>query len=680
MTDLYFSIVYSPFLWIGALLLAVLIVLSSIKPPAGNYSNSTEFGTLIRRHYWRVMVIGGLGLGVAAICFYLVDVGLSVRSLVSQLEILANAEDFDAEDARNTAQAVALLLAALAASATLIFQLVRVWTTERTTTATEEGLTTDRINKAVAGLGAEKEVSRIGRALTFERTTKDKIASALMHEEQTRTVIEWQSEHAPRKADEKVTNRGDWKVFTETVPNLEVRIGAIYALERISQDSPRDHIQIMEILCAYIHENAPADKTQALPEAPWDPKSETDEPLKGAAIEGAGGQRFVVHRVASKAWRRAQSLNPRTDVQIAFDVIGRRDEAQFARERGEKRQGGHGYRLDLRDVNLRGVDLSQRDLRHAGLSGARMEGADLNGARMEGADLSGAWMKGADLIEARMEGANLFAASMEGANHSGARMRRANLKGAQMEGATLFQARMEEADLSGAWMEGADLIGASTKGADLSGAWMKGADLIGASMEGVDLSGARMEGADLSGARMDGANLFGARMEGANLRGAQMEGADLSGARMEGANLFQARMEGANLFQARMEGANLSGASMLGANLRGASMKGANFRKTRMEGANLFAVSMEGADLSGARMDATTSFNPVALRAAGLKDVDLTDVPVDPDLLREVFGDATVLLPEGVQLHPDSPVDEELDWHEFRERWRAWQVEIGYRQ
>src|SRR5829696_5072486 len=40
-------------------------------------------------------------------------------------------------------------------------------------------------------------------------------------------------------------------------PNLEVRLGGIYALERIARDSPRDHWTIMEVLTAYIRRNAP---------------------------------------------------------------------------------------------------------------------------------------------------------------------------------------------------------------------------------------------------------------------------------------------------------------------------------------------------------------------------------------------------------------------------------------
>jgi hypothetical protein len=38
---------------------------------------------------------------------------------------------------------------------------------------------------------------------------------------------------------------------------LTVRLGGIYALERIAIDSPKDHWQIMEVLTAYVRDNAP---------------------------------------------------------------------------------------------------------------------------------------------------------------------------------------------------------------------------------------------------------------------------------------------------------------------------------------------------------------------------------------------------------------------------------------
>jgi hypothetical protein len=50
--------------------------------------------------------------------------------------------------------------------------------------------------------------------------------------------------------------------FTNAIDQLAdeqtpVRLGGIYALERISQDSPRDHWTIMEVLTAYVRDRSP---------------------------------------------------------------------------------------------------------------------------------------------------------------------------------------------------------------------------------------------------------------------------------------------------------------------------------------------------------------------------------------------------------------------------------------
>src|SRR5215213_4784854 len=45
---------------------------------------------------------------------------------------------------------------------------------------------------------------------------------------------------------------------TTRKPRLEVRLGCIYALERIAWDSPkRDYSTVMEVLTAYVRENSP---------------------------------------------------------------------------------------------------------------------------------------------------------------------------------------------------------------------------------------------------------------------------------------------------------------------------------------------------------------------------------------------------------------------------------------
>jgi hypothetical protein len=51
---------------------------------------------------------------------------------------------------------------------------------------------------------------------------------------------------------------------------LEIRLGAIYALERIAKDSKRDHWPIMEILTAYVRKNSPGEREATPTKVPAD--------------------------------------------------------------------------------------------------------------------------------------------------------------------------------------------------------------------------------------------------------------------------------------------------------------------------------------------------------------------------------------------------------------------------
>jgi hypothetical protein len=81
-------------------------------------------------------------------------------------------------------------------------------------------------------------------------------------------------------------------------PNLEVRLGGIYALERIARDSPKDHWTIMEVLTAYVRRNAPwppvppatAGRAAGAGEPQPPPKPRTDIQAI-LTVPGAGGPR-----------------------------------------------------------------------------------------------------------------------------------------------------------------------------------------------------------------------------------------------------------------------------------------------------------------------------------------------------------------------------------------------------
>jgi Pentapeptide repeats (8 copies) len=162
-------------------------------------------------------------------------------------------------------------------------------------------------------------------------------------------------------------------------PNLEARLGGIYALERIAMDSPRDHWSIMEILTAYVRVNAPIDP----------------------GISYTKGEK------------------PRTDIQAILTVLGRRRIDQ------RREQVGPGRYLDLSRTRL---------------CGARLTLANLEGVDLSGVDLQGAWLWGARLSWAALMEANLSGAKLTEANLRHTFFRQTNLSGARMDGADISEA------------------------------------------------------------------------------------------------------------------------------------------------------------------------------------------------------------------------------------------------
>ncbi len=171
-------------------------------------------------------------------------------------------------------------------------------------------------------------------------------------------------------------------------PDIDVRIGGIYSLERIAKDSPKDHWTIMEVLTAFVRNKSPLPKD-------WKPNSKQELQLVT------------------------------TDVQSALTVIGRR----------EVKNDPERQRLDLSKTNLGRANLS---------------GANLSDAHLSGADLSGANLTEANLFLANLRGANLLGANLFLANLWDANLRGADLGIADLYGANLNSAYLNDANLSGA--------------------------------------------------------------------------------------------------------------------------------------------------------------------------------------------------------------------------------------
>jgi uncharacterized protein YjbI with pentapeptide repeats len=459
-----------------------------------------------------------------------------------------------------------------------------IWSTvlkHQTLRYQKEGHITDRINKAVEQLGAEKTV---------------KVPSA----------------------------DGD-KSIERSEPNIEVRIGAILSLERIAQDSTkhdkgRDHVRVMEILCAYIRENAPASLAKDHDFGEW--KSLKDNPTdeERAAHLAKREERFGQYSLNGNVYSWAQTLpEPRADIAMALRVIGRRDGQQRL---AEARWGKDAKATDVWVLDIPCPELPDGD---GPISAVALETFQIK-----------------------------FAAWRE----------------------TIESYRGYRLDLSKTCLQRADLSNLCFSGVSMQGARMEGANLWNSRLTWANLTRARMEGANLGGARMEGVMCGAANLEGTLLQVVWMQGALLQDARMEGASLYQVRLQSANLTEARMEGATLFEARMEGAYLHAARMEGAELTSTRLEGANLSAVRLEGTKLLNARLDSATILDGAVFSQSFLKMVDISDVSMSLDQINSMFGDASVTLPKGVTpTHPEWPAHwpkQELSLRAYREAYNTW--------
>lgn len=189
----------------------------------------------------------------------------------------------------------------------------------------------------------------------------------------------------------------------------DVRMGGIYSLERLGQDSERDQPVVVQVLTSFVRNHAPI---------------------------SAGCPHGLDHPLAA-------------DVQAALTVLGRRD----------PRQDGGG-RLDLSRTCLHNADLSEAELARVDLSLS-----DLWNAQFPKANLRDAFIALTDATDANFDQASLSSASMPDTVLRGAAFYSADLTDAHLVATDLTDAR-----LNGANLTGADLTDAQLAGADFTGA------------------------------------------------------------------------------------------------------------------------------------------------------------------------------------------------------------------
>lgn len=185
--------------------------------------------------------------------------------------------------------------------------------------------------------------------------------------------------------------------FTKAVDQLgnaaiDVRLGGIYALERLVREAPGYHAPVMDVLAAFIRVHGAAS-------------------VEGDPSSVNGLLRELTRRVGRELEApRAPGRPPpaAADVSAAFGVLARRDVGLESTP----------PRFDLRGLNLSGVRAKDIHLKGADLSGAHLEDARLEGAQLQDAIFVGAFLDDARFGDADLTGASLEKARLANADLS----------------------------------------------------------------------------------------------------------------------------------------------------------------------------------------------------------------------------------------------------------------------
>jgi uncharacterized protein YjbI with pentapeptide repeats len=281
-----------------------------------------------------------------------------------------------------------------------------------------------------------------------------------------------------------VTDRFAKAVASLGSENVDVRLGGIYSLERLSRDSTVDRPAIMDVLGAYVRGHAPA----PLPE-----KDELDL-LSGIGYEAA------VHCPALPGIAKVP-----IDVQAAITVINRRDRAV---------------------PDLRRIDLSHSCLNRMNI-GVRLHGWNLADSDMTGSDFKDPLENDRPDVRGRISRATL--------DLSDADLTRANLSNLIAFDANLSRATLRNANLGGILLADADLQNAYISSANLTRSSLSRANLANADFSNSNLSGAHLDYCDLKSANLLGAYLEGAGLSGADLTDALILESDVKNVRYSAA-------------------------------------------------------------------------------------------------------------------------------------------------
>lgn len=250
--------------------------------------------------------------------------------------------------------------------------------------------------------------------------------------------------------------------FTRAIDQLghekiQIRLGAIFALERIARDSARDAGTIGQILLSYLHESSSRGEvyTDYIPE---------DEVPEDHDTYIPGG------------------IRASADVQAIVTVLGSNEMWQEGRPHRYEIKGIDLQRVDMTGLDFHRCDFSHSDLRYSEAVATHFEESDMESTELEHNVFYGSYFQ-----HARFQRCNLWDVSFQHGNLQNSRFimcqlnrvdfRNSDLTSAKFTLGAFSKVRFADAELSRSDFQGCQFSKSDFSRATLKGAVFRGADL-----------------------------------------------------------------------------------------------------------------------------------------------------------------------------------------------------------
>ena len=208
---------------------------------------------------------------------------------------------------------------------------------------------------------------------------------------------QWSNERASHATEHDAIERRITELYTKAVEQIgssqaAVRLGGLYALERLGQNTEGQREAVFNVICSYLRMpyTPPGDRPGA--DSPQTERDLFDQRTQERQVRATAHRLVHRHRIHGIDWWDL----PAPD--LAHANLYRADLAQADLARAAIPHA------DLAQADLRGADLTGADLYETNLTGANLSQATLTNADLRGADLTGANLSGTRLTEAKLDG------------------------------------------------------------------------------------------------------------------------------------------------------------------------------------------------------------------------------------------------------------------------------------